>query len=554
MATEVQRRGGTTTEHSTFTGADREITIDTTKNTVVVHDGATAGGFPLATATNFKSTGIDDNSTYTVLTVADTGISMGDNDKISLGQGADLQIYHDGSNSYIQDAGDGDLILRGSSGIKMQSGSGVLEYLSTNSATGSIELKLSGATKLATTSTGIDVTGTVTADGLTVDGLTALKGTTQSDSVGIAQLENTTDNDLANASLTVKNRNGTSQFMQWQSFGTRIGSRVLANNGAGDLVLTRGADSEALRIDGSTGNLGIGTSSPSRKLHLGGTAPGDAVIRLDASVSGTNWEIGERAVAGKFQFRELDANKDVVTFLSSGNVGIGTTSPGSLLDVTRSDGAAYTASNTLVSGQWMRISNPNTAVGVASTLLFEIRGGGGGNGLATISGVQTGTGSTALTFGTRFANGSVTERMRIDSSGRVTMPNQPAFGARGYSGETSGDVQLWDTEEFDVGNNFDHNGTGRFTAPVSGRYNFSYFSGYKAADAYLGYELRVNGSQYFLNWSSQIATLRHALNGGSTVLNLNASDYVEVYIHPNTIYTSPDTATGYSMFSGYLIG
>ena len=48
MATQVQQRGGTTVEHSTFTGAVREVTVDTTKDTVVVHDGVTAGGFPLA--------------------------------------------------------------------------------------------------------------------------------------------------------------------------------------------------------------------------------------------------------------------------------------------------------------------------------------------------------------------------------------------------------------------------------------------------------------------------------------------------------------------------
>lgn len=48
MTTTVKRRGGTTTEHKTFTGASREITIDTDKKTVVVHDGKTKGGFPLA--------------------------------------------------------------------------------------------------------------------------------------------------------------------------------------------------------------------------------------------------------------------------------------------------------------------------------------------------------------------------------------------------------------------------------------------------------------------------------------------------------------------------
>lgn len=45
----IQRRGGTTAQHSTFIGLDRELTVDTTKHTVVVHDGVTAGGIPLAT-------------------------------------------------------------------------------------------------------------------------------------------------------------------------------------------------------------------------------------------------------------------------------------------------------------------------------------------------------------------------------------------------------------------------------------------------------------------------------------------------------------------------
>jgi len=48
MAKEIIRRNGTTSEHSAFTGAEAEITVDTDKNTVVVHDGVTSGGFPLA--------------------------------------------------------------------------------------------------------------------------------------------------------------------------------------------------------------------------------------------------------------------------------------------------------------------------------------------------------------------------------------------------------------------------------------------------------------------------------------------------------------------------
>ena len=55
MATELRIRGGTTAQHASFTGATKEITVDTTKNTVVVHDGSTAGGVPLATENNLTS-------------------------------------------------------------------------------------------------------------------------------------------------------------------------------------------------------------------------------------------------------------------------------------------------------------------------------------------------------------------------------------------------------------------------------------------------------------------------------------------------------------------
>ena len=48
MATAIQRRRGTSTQHGSFTGLAGEITIDTTNNTVVVHDGSTAGGHRLA--------------------------------------------------------------------------------------------------------------------------------------------------------------------------------------------------------------------------------------------------------------------------------------------------------------------------------------------------------------------------------------------------------------------------------------------------------------------------------------------------------------------------
>jgi hypothetical protein len=50
MSFAFQRRRGTTAQHASFTGLLGELTVDTDKDTVVVHDGSTAGGFPLARA------------------------------------------------------------------------------------------------------------------------------------------------------------------------------------------------------------------------------------------------------------------------------------------------------------------------------------------------------------------------------------------------------------------------------------------------------------------------------------------------------------------------
>lgn len=47
MAFAFQRRRGTTAQHASFTGLNAELTVDTDKEVVVVHDGSTAGGFPL---------------------------------------------------------------------------------------------------------------------------------------------------------------------------------------------------------------------------------------------------------------------------------------------------------------------------------------------------------------------------------------------------------------------------------------------------------------------------------------------------------------------------
>ena len=57
MPTSIQRRGGTASAHNTFTGAERELTVNTTNNSVHVHDGSTVGGTELARADLTNVTG-----------------------------------------------------------------------------------------------------------------------------------------------------------------------------------------------------------------------------------------------------------------------------------------------------------------------------------------------------------------------------------------------------------------------------------------------------------------------------------------------------------------
>ena len=70
MSFAFQRRRGTTAAHTSFTGLLGELTVDTDKDVVVVHDGSTAGGFPLAKQRLVPTT--TSSSTYT-LALADAG-------------------------------------------------------------------------------------------------------------------------------------------------------------------------------------------------------------------------------------------------------------------------------------------------------------------------------------------------------------------------------------------------------------------------------------------------------------------------------------------------
>ena len=93
---------------------------------------------------------------------SDNQLEFGDNAKLSFGASSDLQLYHDGNDSYIDDAGVGSLILRTttSSNVTIKSTNDVMAKFKTAD---SVELYHNNSKKIETTNTGAVVTGICTA-------------------------------------------------------------------------------------------------------------------------------------------------------------------------------------------------------------------------------------------------------------------------------------------------------------------------------------------------------------------------------------------------------
>ena len=116
MATQVQFRRGTTGQHSAFTGAVGEVTVDTEKRTVCIHDATQAGGFPLlredGTNTNF-ALGSLSSCALKFAGDPDTGIISPGPNQISLVTGGFARLTIDSSGA-VTLPNNGNLTISGS--------------------------------------------------------------------------------------------------------------------------------------------------------------------------------------------------------------------------------------------------------------------------------------------------------------------------------------------------------------------------------------------------------------------------------------------------------
>jgi len=215
---------------------------------------------------------------------------------------------------------------------------------------------------------------------------------------------------------------------------------------------------------------------------------------------------------------------------SSGNVGIGATSLSDKLTIAHADEKGITFKATGTDGT------------TAAQLFFEDTNGGTGGVLRFDHDVNSFT----------FATAGTTERMRIDSSGYVTMPYQPAFMAYRTAGTLSATgVYICNSVTFNDGSHYNST-TGRFTAPVAGRYQMNFFLLAQSGNNF-DLNIRVNGTQY-AGFDIRDNT---ALSGNFTlttsgVLKLSANDIVDPYI--SSYVSGPIFGSGLSGFSMYFLG
>ena len=155
--------------------------------------------------------------------------------------------------------------------------------------------------------------------------------------------------------------------------------------------------------------------------------------------------------------------------------------------------------------------------------------------------------------------------LKLHTSGYVQKPSQPVFIAyrvNSYNSTTTATPLVYDSEQLDIGGNYNPT-NGRFTAPVTGLYEFAYAAIAGNTATVYRYDLRVNGA---LPYNPLLLELRidqsqsgseYGTNGEYVCyVNMTAGQYAQVYVHSdntvNNVYGS--SSYGYTYFRGRLIG
>lgn len=262
------------------------------------------------------------------------------------------------------------------------------------------------------------------------------------------------------------------------------------------------ANTAALTIDSSqnittTGNIRLNNS----------TADGAQVIFASSGYS--DWNIDN--YSGRL--RAYYNATEYFTIDTSGNVGIGTSSPNGKTQANAgSSQVAFMAGGT--------VNNPQYPAFGFDGQIFSNGGRGAGMYLPA---------DGTLAWAT-----AATERMRIDSSGRVTTPYQPMFSGYRASGTTvSATNAIIHNQVFvNVGSHYDTS-NGRFTAPIAGYYEVIIFA-HAENSTPINCAIYKNGSNIMSAYQGGAA---YGRVGNTAILSLAAGDYIQHYITYGTVWT-----------------
>ena len=382
-------------------------------------------------------------------TTGGNDILFADNDKAIFGAGSDLQIYHDGSASYVSDQGTGNLNIQSNGtqvNIQKSDGTKMIEAINN----GNVVLYSNGVERLRANGTGIDVTGTVTSDGLTVDGdgsfVVSNTGATETlltlHNSGVAtnttaEIKMAGGNGLSTRYTYIRAVNGGASAGNPHDlfFGTNDNSATpvdrlkIADNGDISFYDDTGT-SQALYWDASAESLGIGITSPNEKLVVSGNASVTGALQITSNTSTPS--------AGAAIFRPAS---NTLAFVSNSAERIRIDSSGKIL--------INTTTHTLTDTE-MVVSSEYSASGVTTSgITLSSRSGGSWRN----SGIFANGTDLTFTVGDTGLNGSQSssEAMRIDSSGNVgigTTSPEHALHVNGGTANTVAQFQSTDANAY----------------------------------------------------------------------------------------------------------
>jgi len=296
-----------------------------------------------------------------------------------------------------------------------------------------------------------------------------------------------------------------------------------------DTVAIGEGGTEVLRVD-SNNRVGINTISPVKPLDV----RGEATFGSGITISDLSW--------GK------DTNQLVYTF--SGNAGGGNPSDGCLALVSPNANPSASRVGTLVFGNKVSGTSVTASPGIKAYIECNTN-------TNVANAADTGG---YFNFYTKPDNANVRSQMTLNSNGVLIRPYQPAFLA--YRNSTLSVSATWQlisngilTESYDIGSVYSTSTSGRFVAPVAGRYMF-YAGGWSVGNTNgeryaFGVKVNNSGAPDFLTGGNYCIT-DSPLSPFQIVLNLAANDYVELFYF-SAINTSIGGSTHWIYWGGYLL-